>query len=212
MKRRSLALALAAACCSLRSLASCRRPLALPTRRPMPGQAAVRRRARHHQGRQGDPGRRHRQDHALVDSKIMPNVNFQRMTASAVGPAWRQATPEQQKRLQEEFKMLLVRTYSGALRRSATRPSACKPLRGSPDRQRCGGAHRGPRPRRSDPARLPAGKDAGPGRRLEDLQPERAGRLAGGYLPQPVRAGDQRQGHRRPDRRRWPSATRATTG
>jgi phospholipid transport system substrate-binding protein len=34
----------------------------------------------------------------LVDSKIMPNVNFQRMTASAVGPAWRQATPEQQKR------------------------------------------------------------------------------------------------------------------
>jgi phospholipid transport system substrate-binding protein len=32
---------------------------------------------------------------ALVDSKIMPNVNFQRMTASAVGPAWRQATPEQ---------------------------------------------------------------------------------------------------------------------
>src|SRR5688572_33433518 len=37
---------------------------------------------------------------AVVDSKIMPNVNFQRMTASAVGPAWRQATPEQQKRLQ----------------------------------------------------------------------------------------------------------------
>src|SRR4051812_19121162 len=52
---------------------------------------------------------------ALVDSKIMPNVNFQRMTAAAVGPAWRQATPEQQKRLQDEFKILLVRTYSGAL-------------------------------------------------------------------------------------------------
>lgn len=47
---------------------------------------------------------------ALVDSKIMPNVNFQRMTSSAVGPAWRQATPDQQKRLQEEFKVLLVRT------------------------------------------------------------------------------------------------------
>ena len=47
---------------------------------------------------------------ALVDQKIMPNVNFQRMTASAVGPAWRQATPEQQKRLQEEIKTLLVRT------------------------------------------------------------------------------------------------------
>ena len=47
---------------------------------------------------------------ALVDSKIMPNVNFQRMTASAVGPGWRQATPEQQKKLQDEFKTLLVRT------------------------------------------------------------------------------------------------------
>lgn len=51
----------------------------------------------------------------LVDTKIMPNVNFQRMTASAVGPGWRQATPEQQKKLQDEFKTLLVRTYSGAL-------------------------------------------------------------------------------------------------
>jgi phospholipid transport system substrate-binding protein len=60
---------------------------------------------------------------ALVDSKIMPNVNFQRMTASAVGPAWRQATPEQQKRLQDEFKLLLVRTYSGALSQVATKPS-----------------------------------------------------------------------------------------
>ena len=52
---------------------------------------------------------------ALVDSRILPNVNFQRMTASAVGPAWRQATPDQQKRLQDEFKTLLVRTYAGAL-------------------------------------------------------------------------------------------------
>jgi phospholipid transport system substrate-binding protein len=43
---------------------------------------------------------------ALVDSKIMPHVNFQRMTASAVGPAWRQATPEQKKLLQDEFKTL----------------------------------------------------------------------------------------------------------
>lgn len=52
---------------------------------------------------------------ALVDSKIMPNVNFSRMTASAVGRFWRQATPAQQKQLQDEFKTLLVRTYSGAL-------------------------------------------------------------------------------------------------
>ena len=52
---------------------------------------------------------------ALVDTKVMPYVDFQRMTASAVGRYWRQATPDQQKRLQDEFKMLLVRTYSGAL-------------------------------------------------------------------------------------------------
>jgi len=67
---------------------------------------------------------------ALVDSKIMPNVNFQRMTASAVGPAWRQATPEQQKKLQDEFKTLLVRTYSGALAQvSNDQAINVKPLR-----------------------------------------------------------------------------------
>ncbi|WP_205959687.1 MlaC/ttg2D family ABC transporter substrate-binding protein [Ramlibacter humi] len=70
---------------------------------------------------------------ALVDSKIMPNVNFQRMTAAAVGPAWRQATPEQQKRLQEEFKTLLVRTYSGALSQVNDQTISVKPLRASPD-------------------------------------------------------------------------------
>ena len=69
----------------------------------------------------------------LVDTKIMPNVNFQRMTASAVGPAWRQATPEQQKRLQEEFKKLLVRTYAGALDQVSDQSVAVRPFRGSPD-------------------------------------------------------------------------------
>jgi len=69
----------------------------------------------------------------LVDSKIMPNVNFQRMTASAVGPAWRQATPEQQKRLQEEFKVLLVRTYAGALDQVSNQTVSVRPFRGSPD-------------------------------------------------------------------------------
>ena len=51
----------------------------------------------------------------LVDSKLMQHVNFRRMTALATGPGWRKATPEQQERLQEEFKLLLIRTYSGAL-------------------------------------------------------------------------------------------------
>lgn len=65
----------------------------------------------------------------LVDTKIMPNVNFQRMTAAAVGPTWRQASPEQQKRLQEEFKILLVRTYSGALAQVDDQVVSIKPQR-----------------------------------------------------------------------------------
>ena len=68
----------------------------------------------------------------LVDSKIMPNVNFTRMTASAVGRTWRQATPEQQKRLQDEFKTLLVRTYSGALSQVKDQTISVKPLRAGP--------------------------------------------------------------------------------
>ena len=69
----------------------------------------------------------------LVDTKIMPNVNFQRMTSSAVGPAWRQATPEQQKRLEEEFKTLLVRTYAGALAQVSDQTVNVRPFRGSLD-------------------------------------------------------------------------------
>lgn len=70
---------------------------------------------------------------ALVDTRILPNLNFQRMTASAVGPAWRQATPEQQKKLQEEFKTLLVRTYSGALAQVTDQTISMKPMRANPD-------------------------------------------------------------------------------
>ena len=66
---------------------------------------------------------------ALVDKTVMPNVNFRRMTAAAVGPAWRQATPEQQKRLQEEFKILLVRTYAGALAQVNDQTILVNPLR-----------------------------------------------------------------------------------
>jgi phospholipid transport system substrate-binding protein len=69
----------------------------------------------------------------LVNQRVMPNVNFLRMTASAVGPGWRQATPEQQKRLQEEFKILLVRTYSGALGQVSDQAIAVKPLRAADD-------------------------------------------------------------------------------
>ena len=52
---------------------------------------------------------------ALVEDKVMPHVNFEVVTRSAVGPQWRGATPEQRSKLQAEFKTLLVRVYSGAL-------------------------------------------------------------------------------------------------
>ncbi|EGI77425.1 MlaC/ttg2D family ABC transporter substrate-binding protein [Hylemonella gracilis] len=70
---------------------------------------------------------------ALVDTKIMPLVNFPRMTASAVGPGWRQATPEQRQRLQEEFKTLLVRTYAGALAQVQGMKVSAKPMRAPTD-------------------------------------------------------------------------------
>ena len=70
---------------------------------------------------------------ALVDAKIMPHVNFTRMTASAVGRFWRQATPEQKQRLQEEFKILLVRTYAGALSQLKDQTLTLKPSRSRPE-------------------------------------------------------------------------------
>lgn len=69
----------------------------------------------------------------LVDSKLMQHVNFRRMTALATGPGWRKATPEQQDRLQEEFKLLLIRTYSGALTQINDQTIEVKPLRGATD-------------------------------------------------------------------------------
>ena len=70
---------------------------------------------------------------ALVDQKVMPYVDFQRMTSSAVGRYWRQATPDQQKRLQDEFKLLLVRTYSGALAQVTQEQTIeLKPMRSAP--------------------------------------------------------------------------------
>ncbi len=67
----------------------------------------------------------------VVDARVLPHLNFQRMTAQAVGPGWRQATPEQKNRMQEEFKTLLVRTYSGALTQISDQTVTVKPLRGA---------------------------------------------------------------------------------
>ena len=70
---------------------------------------------------------------AVVDSQVMPNVNFTRMTASATGPGWRRATPEQRQKLQQEFKTLLVHTYAGALRQVSDQTVEVRPLRAAPE-------------------------------------------------------------------------------
>lgn len=63
----------------------------------------------------------------LVDAKVMPLINFPLMTKNAVGRRWNEASPEQQKRLQEEFKALLVRSYSGALMQVKNQTVEMKP-------------------------------------------------------------------------------------
>jgi phospholipid transport system substrate-binding protein len=68
----------------------------------------------------------------VIESKLVPNFDFTRMTALAMGRNWRAATPEQQKRLTDEFKTLLVRTYSGALNQYRNETIDYKPLRMNP--------------------------------------------------------------------------------
>lgn len=53
--------------------------------------------------------------YALIDTKVLPHFDFTQMTQLAVGRYWRQATPTQQQQLTQQFRTLLVRTYSGAL-------------------------------------------------------------------------------------------------
>lgn len=68
----------------------------------------------------------------LVESKILPHVDFQRMTALAAGRFWRDATPEQQKQLTNEFRDLLVFTYSGAIAQVRDQKLQFRPLRADP--------------------------------------------------------------------------------
>jgi len=68
----------------------------------------------------------------LVEQKILPYVDFERMTRLAAGRFWRQATPEQQQKLTGEFRSLLVYTYSGALSQVRDQKIEFKPLRAAP--------------------------------------------------------------------------------
>jgi phospholipid transport system substrate-binding protein len=68
----------------------------------------------------------------VIEVKLLPNFDFTRMTALAMGKNWRAATPEQQVRLTDEFRTLLVRTYSGALNKYRDEKIEYKPLRMNP--------------------------------------------------------------------------------
>ncbi|TQK05510.1 phospholipid-binding protein MlaC [Herbaspirillum sp. SJZ107] len=68
----------------------------------------------------------------LVNSKILPYVDSDKMTAQAAGRHWRQATPEQQKQLSTEFRTLLVYTYAGALSQIKNETVEFKPFRADP--------------------------------------------------------------------------------
>ena len=69
---------------------------------------------------------------ALIETKVLPHFNFQAMTASAVGRNWDKASAEQKARLIEEFKTLLVRTYSSALAAYSNQKFDFRPLRAKP--------------------------------------------------------------------------------
>jgi phospholipid transport system substrate-binding protein len=69
---------------------------------------------------------------ALIESKLVPNFDTTRMTALAMGRNWRSASPEQQKALTEQFKTLLIRTYSNALTNYRDNTMTYKPLRANP--------------------------------------------------------------------------------
>lgn len=69
----------------------------------------------------------------VVRAKVLPHVNFQRMTQLTAGRYWREATPDQQTALTNEFKTLLIYTYAGAVAQIRNQTLEFKPMRAAPD-------------------------------------------------------------------------------
>jgi len=68
----------------------------------------------------------------LVDDKIAPNLDFERTTSLAMGRYWREATPDQKQQVQEQFRLLLMHTYSGAMTLIRDQKIQYEPLRAEP--------------------------------------------------------------------------------
>lgn len=69
----------------------------------------------------------------LVETKVLPHINFSRMTSLAAGKSWRDATPEQQKKLTDEFRSLLVYTYANTISQIKDQRVEFKPFRAAPE-------------------------------------------------------------------------------
>ncbi|MCY0388346.1 ABC transporter substrate-binding protein [Robbsia sp. Bb-Pol-6] len=69
----------------------------------------------------------------LVNQKILPYTDFERTTQLVMGRYWRQATPEQRQQIAEQFKLLLIRTYSGAIAQVRNQQITYLPFRAAPD-------------------------------------------------------------------------------
>ena len=69
----------------------------------------------------------------LAEEKVLPHIDFQEATRLAVGKSWSQATPEQKQKLVDEFRRMLVRTYSSAIQAYEGQTMKVQPLRMKPD-------------------------------------------------------------------------------
>jgi len=74
-----------------------------------------------------------RKINALVDEKILPYSDFQKTTRMSMGRNWSKASPAQQDQITQEFKILLIRIYGGALAQIKDQKMQYKPFRSSPD-------------------------------------------------------------------------------
>ncbi|HJV86404.1 MAG TPA: ABC transporter substrate-binding protein [Noviherbaspirillum sp.] len=92
--------------------------------------------------------------HELVETMILPHVDFQRTTALTVGRYWREATPQQKQQLTDEFRALLMYTYAGALSQVGDQKVVFKPLRADPADNDVEVRFEVIQPRRADPVQV----------------------------------------------------------
>lgn len=142
---------------------------------------------------------------ALIETKIVPHFDLRRITQLAVGQGWRRATPEQQERLMQEFKTLLVRTYSGALASYRDQEIEFRPLRAAAGDTEVT-VKSLIRQKGAEPIEVVFDRDR---RAMEDLRRQARRHQPRRDLPQQLRRGSAQQRRRRADR---PAREKKPTG